>query len=293
MQLTTNVVGINVTTKCNLNCAYCSIGVPRFKKASVESGARIETDPESLKRSLAGLFDIYDHLRHIDFTGGEVFVWDASTGGALSEIVRHCARFKGKFSFGRILTNSTIVPRDELLETIANCGYDFDFLLDNYGELSKPIGEIRQKLDYYKIKYVEYKYYGEGQEFKGWINIHNDYEYKNYSEGRLKEVWNTCNLANRSSARNLYNDYLYFCCAAVVLRGACGMELNSGYVPTAGGSVPIEERRKTAASWSEQPIEYCKYCNGWDPNTSPRILAAEQIDQPPLDWRDGVAGEIY
>jgi len=270
----TNVVGVNMTMRCNLNCKYCSLGIPRFRTANVP----LEIDPEGLMMSLDELFQIYDYIRHIDFTGGEVFLWDMSTKGALADILKYCSKFKDKLGFGRILTNSTILPHDGLFETIANLDYDFDFLVDNYGNLSKKCSELKEKLDFYKIKYTEYKYFGEGQEFSGWVDIHNDYSKKDYTSEELRNMWKNCNLAHKSTARNLFNGKLYFCCTVLVLREACNIHYPDGHVNLFDKSISMQEKRSIVKSWNSGPPEYCKHCNGFypTPENQPRITAGEQ-----------------
>jgi hypothetical protein len=257
-----------------MNCKYCSLGVPRFR----QSGGRLSTTPEELIRSLDMLFKVYDHIRHIDFTGGEALIWDLSNQGALSDIIKYCRKFEKQFDFGRILTNATIVPSDELCETIRSCGYDFDFLLDNYGKYSEKINEIKRKLDFYEIRYTEYKYYDKDQEFSGWVNIHNDSYLKDYPDSQLIEIWERCNLAHKSTARNLFNGVLYFCCTALVLRNTEGIDYPKGYVDLLDESESVADKRKKVSAWQDEPNTYCRHCNGFDPDPTrqKRILAAEQ-----------------
>jgi hypothetical protein len=232
--------------------------------------------------SLDELFQIYDFIRHIDFTGGEILLWDGttcSTGtGDLAEIIRYCERFKAQMSFGRILMNCTLIPSDAVCEAIVCCGYDFDFLLDNYGAYSRTIEETKRKLDDYGIRYREYKYFGSGQEFSGWIDIHNSVEYRERTAAELSDVWINCNLANKSSARNMFNGYLYPCCAALVMHNTAEMNFEGGFISLLDRSVPVDKKRLIVESWTKSPIKYCEYCNGFahSPEMQQRVPAAEQ-----------------
>ena len=146
-----------ITSKCTLNCKLCSNYIPYIP-------APIHTPKEIAFQEIKAFFEVWDYADRIELIGGEPLLHPN-----FYEILAECLKYQSQFGKIRITTNATIIPKKEVFDLICATDKRIEFLLDDYGPLSKNLDEIRQICDDYAIPYRVDCYHGESQYANGWI----------------------------------------------------------------------------------------------------------------------------
>ena len=130
---------IMVTTKCSLKCKNCSNLMQYYKNPN-------NTSHEEILNALKVIDKAVDEISEYRIIGGEPMMnkdW--------ANIVKSIIEMKpGRRIF--IYTNGTIPPRDEQLNFFQ--GHKVNFIITDYGKLSKNISKLVEKLDEHNLTYV-------------------------------------------------------------------------------------------------------------------------------------------
>ena len=266
-------IGIYVTEVCPLKCKDCNAGIPYIKKPR-------HYTIEELSGWFTKVFELAYWAGHVDFIGGEPL-----SHPSMTEICKELYKHKNKFPEMRILTSSTIVPEDRLLELICEIkkdGCKFLFYLDNYGnKLSKYFDEIIKKLEYYHIEYRVTDYTGSNPAYGGWADyrMYNPPEDRGYDKNRLTEMFNQCFYYKSGGSLVLRNGRVYPCVFPLThdflgQRTAQPDEV----IDLSDASTSLEEKQSAARNFKERttPYEACAYCPGlWA--GAPRVPVAIQL----------------
>lgn len=261
-QLTCVSLNIHTTTVCTLKCAKCGWSFPRF-------GSPVQADIDKTITALEKLFKVYDYIQEIRFGGAEAFLYPD-----IQKLMEALAKYKAQFEYAIVITNGTYIPKASILETIMNLQYPMVVRIDDYGSLSKKYDELLSVLQAYDIKVDERVYTGEEQAFGGWV-YYGDYTDKHYTDEQLKNVFCNCRLPDDGAI--LFDDMLTNCCYATAGQLLGKVLMKEREIVNLTGNQSIEEMRDAVKSWRDEPFEACKYCNGFDPENSSRIPAAEQL----------------
>lgn len=270
MILREKTLGFMLSTSCNLNCRLCTASMPQFR----ERGVRVFEQAENYRRELIEIFNIYDHIGTISISGGEPLL-----NKELSEIAAITLReFSDRFDQFRIITNGTILPDGALLKAIHNYSKgNADFQLDDYGTYSDKLVDITEKLTENKIPYHIKKYHGDEQYCGGWIDLGSPDEKRDYSDAEAQDTIDHCRNAHMKCL--IVFDGKLFLCPRAITGYALGMFDTSpqDYIELLEQAQSLNEKKKIAAEFGSKPIRACYYCNGYDPENSPRFPAGEQI----------------
>jgi hypothetical protein len=224
----------------------------------------------SLALQLKEFFSIYDYASRLEYMGGEPLMHPE-----LVAIIDETLKYSEQFGELRITTNATIVPSDELCNLIVNCGKRFDFVVDDYGPLSKSIDKVTAKLDGYNIPYRIDTYTGDDQHFGGWIKC-GDYEYIDYTDEELREQHRNC-VQTKDAFACVWEGKVFQCPYPL------GFYLRKDILPPKEDYIDLfdytmhkKEKRKIALSFYKMPMWACHRCFGFDEKKSKRYPAAEQ-----------------
>ena len=255
-------INVHTTTKCTLKCKKCSWSFPYFEP-------HIHSDADLIVHSLEGVFQVYENVHELSIAGAEAFLHPG-----INEIITGAAKYCNQFDVMRIVTNGTYIPNKSILNTISSLPCDVFVRVDDYGKLSGKKQEIVSALKEYGIKTDLRPYNEEEQAFGGWIDL-GEYKYKNYSKEQLKDVFRRCKMPLDCSV--LWDGRLYNCpyCISGFKLGKIPMARRE-YVDLFDDTT-IEDKRALIKAWKDEPFDGCAYCNGYDPEASPRIPAAEQL----------------
>ncbi|GHU44054.1 hypothetical protein FACS1894111_10690 [Clostridia bacterium] len=263
-RITAKIFDFFITTKCTMNCKLCAAAVPYNPKPR-------HTPKEIAFRELSEFFQIWDYAERVEFIGGEPLMHPD-----IYDIVKETMKYSNQFDRMRITTNATIVPSDELLSFIADCGKPFDFIVDDYGKHSKNLNRLVEKLETYGIEHRIDVYHGETQRFDGWVCF-GDYTDLAYSEEEWHKVFERC-IAPKNAFTCVNDGKAFACCYAMSLYWVNGFLADDGsYVDLFDDGSSIEKKRETAANFNKQPLAACRCCHGFDSENGKRYPAAEQL----------------
>lgn len=239
-----------------MNCKLCAAAVPYIENP-------VHTPKDVAFHELKTFFDVWDYAERVEFIGGEPL-----THPDLYEIVKESLKYQERFGKLRITTNATIVPSERLCDLAANCGKEFDFIVDDYGECSRNLTPLLRRLDKFNIPYRVDVYHGKEQRFGGWIYF-GDYSLVAAGAGADDRFKNCVAPKNQFVCVN--NGKAFSCCYAMCLYWIHGFFPNDGScIDLFDNTVQLERKRTVAAQFCRAPIEACKYCLGFDPNKSRR-----------------------
>ena len=255
-------IGIMLTTRCTLKCKHCSSAIPQHDSKDINKNI--------IFSSLEQIFRIFDSMEELGIYGGEALLHPD-----VDEIILEASKYRDKFSHIRLLTNGTIIPKISTLDIMKNLPCKIEVMVDDYGRHSTRLDQVLSSLHENEIT-VRLIHYNETEQYcGGWVDLGTDYSYKGYSSEDLDAVYYNCH--SRKACLVCWGPALYQCAFA-----ASGAIL--GRVPYVEGdwvdllfSADIEAKREAAMRLGTRPVEACKYCNGFDPENSPRVPAAEQL----------------
>jgi organic radical activating enzyme len=147
-----------------------------------------DADAERVVASLPRIFEIFDHFEQICLMGGEPFLYSD-----LSKILSAFSAYKKQFGFVRVVTNATIVPRQNVLDTLKMLDYEADVRISDYGKYSHKCDELLRVLEQNRIHTTIVHYTDEEQYHGGWIEFGTNWKHRGYSQERLTELYDNCN----------------------------------------------------------------------------------------------------
>ena len=260
-----------ITTHCNLKCKLCCEYVPQnhaFPDMSVEEEEKI----------LNAAFEVLDYVDTLHLTGGgEPFLHPR-----LPEMIETAMRYQQRFGRLMLFTNSTVPVRGALLDALrANSG-KLLVQASQYGIFPEREQENAKILRDSGVACKFVKYYGDNQDFGGWVDF-GPWECQHNSAEALKARFRNCavNAAMHGNWRTR-DGKVHWCS-----RSQRGMELGlipdcpEDYVDLLDNSTSPEEKRdKFLAIAGKAYLSACDRCSG-DQGTEDENLrhpAAEQME---------------
>lgn len=133
-----------LTMKCSLKCKNCNMFVPYYEKD-------VTYDIETIKSEIDLLFQKVDYIFSFTLLGGEPLLhpdW--------AEVVHYLAEiYSDRVGIIKIITNGTIIPRDEVLKSISS--YPVWISISDYTgqvEYQSKLQMFVEKLQHYCIDYT-------------------------------------------------------------------------------------------------------------------------------------------
>lgn len=233
----------NVTLRCNLNCKYC-LNFNEYLKNPRDATF------EEFKTHFDTVFSKFDYLYSLHISGGE-----PQLNRLLPEMIRYLKEnYGGRIFDFFVITNGTIVPRDELLDAVK--ALNGHFTIDDYSDTvsNTRIEEITAKLDAAGIGYDRPK-------GSVWFNLdHENADNSALSETELEAWMDSCN----SFCHTFNRGRIYACCfqeyahlAGVVAE----LDPENDYLDIAAASkMEILEFRQGYTK--KGYVDFCKHCRG-------------------------------
>lgn len=260
-----------ILTRCNLRCLLCCEYVPQNKPFP-------DMTVEEEKQILKAAFEVIDNVGTLHLTGGgEPFLHPM-----LNEMINAAMEYSDKFNRLMLFTNTTIPVSDKLLETLNRYKEKILVQTSLYGQFPEREKQIIQTLRNAEINCKIVKYYGEEQDFGGWVDF-GSWELQNNNENTLAKRFEDCAVTRVMHGNWRTRDGKVHWCS----RSQRGMEL--GFVPdTPEDYVDLfdlttkeEKQEKFQRIAACRYISSCDRCSG-DQGTNDkrkRYVAAEQISK--------------
>ena len=220
-------------------------------------------------------FEVINSVGIVTISGGEPFL-----RRDLPEFIKHIAKYADSVNQFDIVSNGTIVPGDELLDSLSALGSKLRIIVDDYGpNLSRVVQKVCDKLLRLKEAKVEMRKQYDGAYCEGWVDYGISAQSKRKSDEDAKRIYAKCAYPLKYQfCISLKNGTLYPCPPLERL-----IELNiiearpdetfDLYDKT---YTDDEIRERIAALYSKDVLSACAYCNGLC-DDSVRYAPAEQL----------------
>jgi glycosyltransferase involved in cell wall biosynthesis len=249
-----DILDVLVTEKCSLKCKKCANLMQYFTKP-------LHMSLEQVQRDIDLIFSKVDWIHNFYIFGGEAFLYKQ-----LSQVIEYAAKYEKRYSSLRTTTNGTIVPSDSTFQSMKK--NEMFVEVSDYGEYSRKINELIEKLELYQIPYhrASIKWF--------------EYQQLVSNEGRnAKEVFSKC----KEKCATLRNGLLYRCpflVHAETLRAIPYSKHNHIDISRA------DVKKSDIADYMAEPDSHlhpppgCAYCSGYDVGNMQEVPIAEQVKLP-------------
>lgn len=157
---TLNKFSLIILTRCNLKCRLCCEYVPQNKPFP-------DMTVEEEKRILDTIFQVADHITTLHLTGGgEPFLHPY-----LADMVEAAMAYSDQFDTLMLFTNCTIPISDRFIKTLSKYKDKVLVQVSRYGLRPEKEEQILKVFLDHDIRCKIVKYYGEGQDFGGWVDF--------------------------------------------------------------------------------------------------------------------------
>lgn len=249
------------STACNLNCRNCLNFNPFAKQFYVREW-------EDLVKDVDLFFSCVDRIMLFHISGGEPLIYKHT-----ADLVTYIDKYYGdRIDTLRMVTNGTIVPRDEMLQKLAKCR--LEITVDDYREavpqFADRFDQLTRKLDEYHIKYYINK-------ADSWIDLAPERtDYSHWPEEQLEKHRESCS----QSWQELRDGKLYSCnyAAYATVAGIAGeQDLEEVYDLT---EFTVEKKKELVefrlGYTTKGYTNFCKKCRGFTPKNSEKMEPAAQ-----------------
>ena len=242
---------IVMTDYCSLNCKYCLNYEPYIKN-------KRHRDIKDLKNDIDLFFLSFDRVKYFSLTGGEPFLYPH-----FAELLEHVSKNYGhKIHTLWFATNGSIMPSDDLLNTIKNS--NIEIWLDDYTKNAPHTKNTFEKLlKKCKEMNINHRVSNEMIFIKSFPP---KMDYTKYTDEHLIDKYNGC----QNPGPELRNGKLYSCCYSgfadnanlVKAKEQDFFDLRLSNFDNGGGYKKLLIEFKLY--YSERGYtEFCKYCNGF------------------------------
>lgn len=259
-------VSITPSLICNLKCRLCAPASPFCVNAKPMS-------IERLKETADRYFDVVDHVDKFAVGGGEPMIYPQ-----IAEFIEYMGKYSDKTDLIEIITNGTVIPKDDFLSAAQALGNKFRILVDNYGEhLSKKVDDIDILLTKANIKHEIRNYTSEDPHCGGWVDF-GDLSQKKHNDAEAKALYSKCAYPQKMKfCFNIVDGVMYPCSPVRRCREIGVADNSNNYVDLFDDTLSIAQKRsKISGIYNGDCLSACSYCNGMC-DDSPRFTPAQQL----------------
>lgn len=223
--------------------------------------------------TLSAVFDIVDHVRKLQITGGEPLLHTD-----LPRMFAECFKYADKFEKLWLFTNCSVPIREGLLNILRQNRHKVIVHCSDYGVEPGVAGGIVKMLRENEIDHKYLKYYGDAQYCDGWVDQGDFIRHFRTGEA-LKQVFASCAHVKRGGSWYVRGGQMHWCGRSI--RGCEVGKIplaEKDYLDIFHGSVG-QRRQKLSALLGAEYITACDYCNGLygTADTAQRRPAGEQL----------------
>lgn len=260
-------LSIEITTRCNLKCKCCAVGIPTQKEI-------IHLDVATVIRYIQKVFEIVDYVESLEFTGGEPLLHEC-----LPEMIDAYMKFKTHFGRFLIVTNGTVPITSSLLTTLERFKEHGIIHISDYGLFPERTADVIANLEKINFSYRVDKYWGEDQYQGGWVDP-GEVVSHNRTKEQLEYVYKNCGLALNGGCWRTHKGQLHFCARSCRCTDE-GFIFTEDFIDLLDDTISISEKReKLCVLRQKSYLNACNYCNGTMGTRDPtkRVPAGLQVE---------------
>lgn len=249
------------STICNLNCKHCLNFNPYAKQFYVREWDQLIKDVDLF-------FECVDYIMLFHVSGGEPMLYKHT-----ADLIEYIDRNYGdRIGTLRTVTNGTVVPKEEVLETLSKC--NIEITVDDYREavpkFNSRFEQLIEKLEEYHIKYYINK-------VDSWIDLAPETtDFSNCSEEELIKHRDSCS----QSWEELRDGKIYSCnyAAYATVAGIAGeQDLEETYDLEKFTPEKKKEVVEFRLGYTKKGYtNFCKCCRGFTPENDEEVEPALQ-----------------
>ena len=253
---------ISVTPKCSLNCEKCTLFMPYWTD-------KREKSIDDIKRDIDSYFNVVDYVMDMNIVGGEPFLY-RKLGIVLDYIGE---RYGDKVGYLGIITNGTIIPSDDILETMRK--YEVGVSISDYTaevDYKKKLKLLCEKLQNYGITFVR-------NADIDWFDFgfpNNTYHYNNEE---AKKHMRACNTV----CHTLDDGKIFYCGTAWAAYRAGLFPLHDNDYVSLRAVDPKDIYARAQilehclGNVNNGYLEFCKVCGGYGNDNKNDVVAGKQL----------------
>ena len=273
-RFTLNKMSLVVTTRCNLRCALCDEFIPRNKPFA-------DMTPDEERGLLDALFAVVDRVKLLHLSGGgEPFL-----NPYLAQMIDAAFEYAEYFDELMVFTNSTRPVSEELLGAFVIHKDKLIVHCSNYGLARERSEELYRLFSENGIKHRVTKYYGEDQDYGGWVDF-GSWEARGRTPEELERTFHECGITKHMRGNWRTRDGTAHWCQ----RSQRGLEL--GLIPAFGDdfvdlldpkATPPQKRERFKEIMNAPYLKACDYCSGdhGTQDAKKRFPAGIQMEKEP------------
>ncbi|MDR2659295.1 MAG: radical SAM protein [Spirochaetaceae bacterium] len=267
---------IIITTRCNLRCKLCCESVPQYKPFK-------DMTLEEEREILDAAFNILDRVEILHLSGGgEPFLHPL-----LPEMIDIAMSYSDKFDKFMVFTNSTVPISDKLMFTLKKYRKNLLVHASQYNVRPEKEAVTFRLLAENGINHRIIKYFGDEQDFGGWVDFGN-YRHLDKSGAELDKQFKNCAVIRDMHGNWRTRDGTLHLCTISQRGNELGLikDNKDDFVDMLDKNSSVQEKREKlfrltrlqGAAPGRAHLKACEYCTGdhGTDDASKRHPAAEQ-----------------
>lgn len=235
------------STKCNLNCEACLNFTPYMKEALIRPW-------EVVKKDVDLFFKHVDYIMLFHISGGEPLLYPY-----MQQLVEYIGEnYRHKIHFLRTVTNGTVLPKPEILETFKK--YRVDVTLDDYRD---AVPQFKERFDKIRQLFEEYSIPYEVNKVDQWIDLAPmTTDHSAWNEHRLQKHFEGCHVP----WQELRGGKIYSCNYAsyAIVAGFMEEQEDEVFRLDTYDRSKLKELMEFRMGYNEKGyVEFCKRCSGY------------------------------
>lgn len=263
-----------VTLRCNLKCRLCAVYAPYYKEP-------FHPTLEYLNQCIDQYFKVVERVRLFSVSGGEPLLRND-----LPRVIEKIHQYEDRIDRLEIITNGTIIPSDELIDSLRKFEIELNFLVDDYGR-DKSVNALVASEKFRKIKDAKVTlrdYHSNEMHCGGWVDygISSDSPLPpKKSADEAKCLFAKCSYPQKLDfCTSMVNGKLYSCTQLrrLIELGVIAPDPSEVFDLFDPSQSPESIWARIKALYDVDMLSACAYCNGIC-DDSIRYPAAEQLSR--------------
>ena len=259
-------LAIVITTRCNLKCKLCSVGIPTQREP-------YNIELVDFNGAVDRIFEVVGTVDSLEFAGGEPLLHSD-----LPQMIKKYMEYKDRFGQWLLVTNGTMRISNDLVAVLREYKQYGVFHISDYNIYPEKTKLLTENLDKIGFKYRVDRYHGDDQYQGGWVDP-GPIKPRGRNKETLADVFSNCGLVKNGGCWRLHKGKIHLCTRSCRCIDE-GFDFPDDYLDLFDVNTGAWEKAEKLRKILSGPyLEACDYCNGdlGTQDKSKRFPAAEQV----------------